>query len=137
MVYEPRENEVEVTTGAFIIRDGKLFLATGPKFHDKWTVPGGHVDYRETSKQCVEREVKEELGVKCKAIELISASELTHHMIRGKDRHFIFLNWKCEINEEPKIDGREFTKKVWMPLKEALDNPDVMPTVKEPLKKLI
>ncbi|MDP3742528.1 MAG: NUDIX domain-containing protein [Candidatus Micrarchaeota archaeon] len=137
MAYEPREDEVEITTGAFIIRDGKIFLTTGPKFNNKWTVPGGHVNYRETSKDCIEREVKEELGIKCKAIELFSVSERTHHTVRGKDRHFIFLNWKCEITEEPKIDGKEHDKAKWINIEDALDDPEVMSSVKEPLKVLL
>ena len=135
---EHQEREVEVATGAFIIHSGKIFLATGSKFHDKWTVPGGHVDYRETSKDCIEREVKEEISVDVKAIELFSVQEAVHHTVKGRDRHFIFLNWKCEIvSGEPKVDGNEFTKMIWMNINEAMKDPNVMPTVREGLKKLV
>ncbi|MFH1247228.1 MAG: NUDIX domain-containing protein, partial [Candidatus Micrarchaeota archaeon] len=52
----PQEGDVEVATGAFIIRDGKIFLATGSKFHGEWVVPGGHINFGESSKDCIERE---------------------------------------------------------------------------------
>ena len=133
----PHEGEVEIATGAFIIRDGKIFLATGPKFHDKWTIPGGHIDYRETSKDCIEREVQEEINLKVKALDLFSVQEAVHHTIKGRDRHFVFLNWKCEIiSGEQKIDNREFTKMIWMPVKDAMQDQNVMSTVREGLKKL-
>ncbi len=134
----PREGDVEVCTGAFIIRDGKLFLATGPKFHDEWVVPGGHVEYREKITDCVEREAKEETSAEVKATELICVSEDLHKKVNDRERHFVFLNWKCEVvSGEPTVDGKEFIKFIWMPLKEALSNPNIANSLKEPLKKLI
>ncbi len=135
---KPQEGDVEVCTGAFIIRDNKVFLATGPKFHDKWVVPGGHVEYREKITDCVEREAKEETSAEVKAVEMICVSEDLHKKVNGRDRHFIFLNWKCEIVKgEPKVDGREFTKMTWMPIKEALADPNIAQSLKEPLEKLL
>ncbi len=132
---EPQEGDVEVATGAFIIRDGKLFLATGQKFHDEWVVPGGHVNYRENAKQCIEREVMEEIGVKVNAVEMFGVTEATHRVVKGRARHFIFLNWKCELlNGEPKIDGVEFTKMTWMPMEQAARDPKVTGSVKTSLK---
>ncbi|HII38922.1 TPA: NUDIX domain-containing protein [Candidatus Micrarchaeota archaeon] len=130
------KNEVEVATGAFIIRNREILLVSGPKFHGKWTVPGGHVEFGETSKACVERKVKEELNVEGKATEMFSSQEATKHNICGRERHFVFLNWKCKINGEPKPDGVELTECVWMPLEEALDNTDVMDSIKEGIKRL-
>lgn len=134
----PKEGDVEVATGAFIVRNGKIFLATGQKFHDKWTVPGGHVNFGETSKACVEREILEEIGIRAKACELFHTNEVTKQLINGRERHFVFLNWKCEVGaQEPKIDGKEFTKAKWFSMKEALEDPDVMASVKECIKKLV
>lgn len=133
-----KENEVEVATGAFIIRDDKLFLATGPKFHDEWVVPGGHIDYQEKIVDCVEREVREETSAEVKATKLICVSEDLHKKVNGCKRHFVFLNWKCEIVKgEPNVDGKEFTKMTWMPIKEALSDPNIANSLKEPLQKLV
>ncbi len=132
------KNEVEIATGAFIVRGEKVFLATGPKFHNKWTVPGGHINYQETSKDCVEREVREEIGVEAKACELFHTNEATKHLVGGRERHFVFLNWKCElVKGEPKLDGVEFTKGKWFTFQEALDDPAVMQSVKNCLHKLV
>ena len=132
-----REGDVEVATGAFIVQDGKLFLATGPKFHNEWTVPGGHVNFKENSKDCIEREVKEEIGVDVEAIEMFGITESTNRKIQGRDRHFIFINWKCKIlNGEPKLDGKELTKSTWMPLEQVLTDPQVTESVKISLRKM-
>ncbi len=133
----PRDGEVEVATGAFIIRNEKLFLATGPKFHGEWVVPGGHLNFRESSKDCIEREVKEEIGIDVKAVEMFGITEWPSRKIAGRDRHFVFINWKCEIVKgEPKVDGVELTKMTWMPLNEVEKNPKVTQSVKISLRKM-
>ncbi len=133
--HKPQEGDVEIATGAFIIRDDKLFLATGSKFHDEWVVPGGHLNFRENAKQCIEREVMEEINVKINAIEMFSVTEATHRVVKGRARHFIFLNWKCEVvTGEPKLDGVEFTKMTWMPIEQALIDPKVTGSVKASIK---
>ncbi len=133
----PQEGDVEVATGAFIIRNGKLFLATGPKFHNEWVVPGGHVNFKESSKDCIEREVKEEINVEVEATEMFGITESTNRVIAGRERHFIFINWKCKIVKgEPKVDGVEFTKSTWMPLEQALIDPQVAESVKISLRKM-
>ncbi len=132
------KEEVEVATGAFIIHNEKVLLATGPKFSNMWTVPGGHLHFKEKMKDCIEREVQEEIGVKINAIEHFSTQEKIVHVIERRERHFIFLNWKCEITEgEPKIDGREFTKFTWMPVKKAIENEKVVESVRDALKIMV
>lgn len=132
-----KENKVEVATGAFIIRDGKLFLATGPKFHDQWVVPGGHLNFQESSKDCIEREVKEEIGVDVEATVMFAVIEDTNRVIAGRTHHFVFINWKCKILKgEPKLDGIEFTKMTWMPLEQVLTDSHVAESVKASLRKM-
>lgn len=132
------ENEVEIATGAFIVKNGKLFLATGPKFHDEWVVPGGHLHFKESSKDCVEREVKEEIGIEVKAVEMFGITESLSRRIHGRDRHFVFINWKCEVvTGEPKLDNDEFTKMTWMPLEQALKDEKVTESVRHSLKKMM
>lgn len=55
----------EVGTG-IIVRDGKIFIAQRPEgksLAGLWEFPGGKIEAGETIEQCLQREIKEELGV--------------------------------------------------------------------------
>jgi 8-oxo-dGTP diphosphatase len=60
-----RYNNRAVTIDAVIIKDNKVLLIKrgAEPFRDYWALPGGHIDWDETLKDAVRREVKEELGV--------------------------------------------------------------------------
>jgi 8-oxo-dGTP diphosphatase len=84
-------------TGSFIIDKGKVLLI---KFNDKkgswsgkWSVPGGKVEFGERVIDAVMREAKEETGLDVEPTELISVDEA----IVGEEKHYIFLNFVCEV----------------------------------------
>ncbi len=52
-----------VRSRAVIIHDGKLLAVHHPE-RDFYALPGGHLDVGENPKECIERELVEELGVK-------------------------------------------------------------------------
>lgn len=57
----------EATAGGIVFRKGKndkieILLVQDAK--DRWTIPKGHIEEGETARQCAEREVKEETGLK-------------------------------------------------------------------------
>ena len=45
-------------------------------FPNMWDLPGGHVEENETPKQCIVREIKEEMELDIKECELFSVNEL-------------------------------------------------------------
>ena len=58
-----------IVTAAIIIENGCVFAARRkPGLHlaGYWEFPGGKVELGETPEQCLERELKEELGINCK-----------------------------------------------------------------------
>ncbi|MFA6520414.1 MAG: NUDIX domain-containing protein [Candidatus Paceibacterota bacterium] len=58
------ENEIQIKCRAVILHEGKLLTVKHP--HDKSfaALPGGHLEYGEDVKECLIREIIEELGVK-------------------------------------------------------------------------
>ncbi len=68
---------MKTVTAAIIIRDGKVLVcrrAAGEKLAGFWEFPGGKLEDGETLRQCLERELLEELGVRARAGETIGRS---------------------------------------------------------------
>ncbi|QQO10180.1 (deoxy)nucleoside triphosphate pyrophosphohydrolase [Breznakiella homolactica] len=58
---------------AVFIRDGSVLLARrapGQRMAGFWEFPGGKQEERETIFECLEREIREEFNVPCKALEI-------------------------------------------------------------------
>ena len=65
---------------ALVFRAGKLLITQrheGAHLGGLWEFPGGKRESCETFEQCLERELKEELGIEAEILELIE--DLTHH----------------------------------------------------------
>ncbi|HOS97818.1 MAG TPA: (deoxy)nucleoside triphosphate pyrophosphohydrolase [Deltaproteobacteria bacterium] len=66
---------------AVIIRDGRVLIArrkAGQPMEGFWEFPGGKVEHGETPQQCLERELREELGIAVKAGRIIGSSTHMH-----------------------------------------------------------
>lgn len=129
------EQTVKVATGSFIVKEGKLLLATGPKFAPHWTVPGGKLAFGEKSDDCVKREAKEEVGVE---IETIGEPVYIERVVKisGEPTHFIFINYLCRIYAgEPKIDNRELTAMKWVKIEDVMKDETVNYSVRDSIEK--
>jgi 8-oxo-dGTP diphosphatase len=61
-------------TAAIIERGGKVLIARrkkGDRFEGKWEFPGGKIEAGESPKECLRRELREELGVEVEAGEFL------------------------------------------------------------------
>ncbi len=92
---------MRAVAAAVIIRDGRVLIArrkAGEPMEGFWELPGGKVEHGETPQQCLERELREELGVVVKAGRIIGSSTHAHD-------HGIFLVIAVEArieNGEPR-----------------------------------
>ena len=89
-----------ITTDGFIIKNKKILLIRrkNPPFKGMWALPGGFIEYKETTEDAVIREVCEETGLKTKIHKLAGVYSDPNRDPRG---HTITIVYILEI-----IDGK-------------------------------
>ena len=92
--------------GAVVVGSQGVLLARRDKAPGKglWSIPGGGVELGETQMESVKREVEEETGVKCEALELISTFDLITKDDAGAiEFHFLLNHYVARaVTEEVK-----------------------------------
>ena len=82
------EKHIETIARGVCIRDGKVLLCL-PKDRSYSYLPGGHIEFGETGREALVREMKEETGLDATAGELLGVVESS--FVQKGERH-------CEIN---------------------------------------
>lgn len=82
--------------------------------------------------------MKEETGLEVNKIEFIMWQEFVFGPQFSKRKHFIFLNFSCQIvHSNPTLDGREAIDYIWIKLDEAVKRIDIEPYTKNTIKKYL
>jgi phosphoglycolate phosphatase len=114
----------EPTVGALIRNDeGKVLLCESHKWPGLYTVPGGHVELGETCEGALVREIKEEVGLNIKILELLSIQQVIFPKeFWVSNSHFIFFDYLCIAPgiQTVTIDSDEIQSTVWADPAEAL-----------------
>ncbi len=101
--------------------EGKILLCKSPKWHDKWIMPGGHIEPGEKVMEGIAREAEEESGLKVRPLAVIDANELINSNDFHRPAHFIYFDVACEVvSESPKLDNDELTEFKWVTPEEGL-----------------
>lgn len=113
---------VEVVGSAIIENsDGKILLVKSPKWNNKWTMPGGHIEPGETISNALIREAEEEVGLSLKSEGIIAFGELIGSQDFDRPAHFVYFDILCKTEKsEIKLDGIELTEYKWVSPNEAL-----------------
>ena len=119
-----KQNFPHPTVGALIFNpEGKMLLVRSHKFHDKYVVPGGHIEVGERMTDALIREAKEETGLDVYDPEFIFFQEFIQDESFWKNMHFIFFDFACKTNSTEVTLNDEAQSYLWVTLDEALSLP--------------
>ena len=125
------KKKIEVLVRAIIQERGKILICKkiGKDYRGKnyYFFPGGHVEFGESAKEALERELKEELGLRTKKSFFIGGSE--HQFIEeGKKYHEINLVFQV-LTDKIKTKSKEDHLQFFLMDKDQLSKEKVLPTV--------
>ncbi len=104
----------KVVVGAIICNDkDEIFLARSTKWKDRWIVPGGHLEFGETLKQAIRREIKEETCLEVSGIKLIGVKESIFSKEYNKREHMIFIDFSCRAKTSKITLNDELQEYIW------------------------
>jgi len=109
--------------GSSIIEDGegKILLVKSPKWHNKWVMPGGHIEPGEKIETALLREAEEETGLKLQCVGMITFGELINSKDFHRPAHFVYFDMVCKTgSKDIKLDKTELTDYVWVEPRQAL-----------------
>jgi ADP-ribose pyrophosphatase YjhB (NUDIX family) len=122
----PKPNSIHPAAAvALFDLDGKILLLRR-KDNDKWTMPGGTLDFGESLTDCAVREVREETGLQIRITGLIGTYTDPHILIEysdGEVRQEFTLVYAAEIESGVLKIDEESKEAVWAPLSSAVELP--------------
>ncbi|HEV2420195.1 MAG TPA: NUDIX hydrolase [Candidatus Acidoferrales bacterium] len=106
-----------VAVGGVVIHDSRVLLIRRgqPPFEGRWSIPGGILEIGETIALGIERELKEETGVRVRAGDLIEIYEKVVRDEQNKPQyHFVILDYACEFVEGTARASGDVTDAAWV-----------------------
>lgn len=117
------KNCIGVGAGALIFNDeGKFLLSLrGPEAKNErglWEIPGGAIEFGETLKEGLKREVKEELNIEIEVGEMLQVCD---HILQEEDQHWVSPTYVCKIMKgQPRVMEPGKCEQIdWFTLEEA------------------
>ncbi|MGM5484346.1 MAG: (deoxy)nucleoside triphosphate pyrophosphohydrolase [Nanobdellota archaeon] len=105
------EKKQLLVTAAVIEDQGKFLITKRPESKlngGRWEFPGGKVEFSEDLRECIEREIDEEMGIRIKALEPFEYSSHTYG-----NKHVVLLGFHCRfISGE--IQKKEIDDHAWV-----------------------
>lgn len=122
------ENRPKVGVGAMVFKDGKVLLGKrkgSSHGSGEYSFPGGHLEYMESFKECVERETREETGIEIQNINFA----LLFNQQEYAPKHFVMIGFTAEwkSGDLQTLEPEKFESWDWYEL-DKLPTPLFIPT---------
>lgn len=129
MTQQQLPRDISVVVGVFPRNEhGQYLFFRMPKWDNKWSVAGGHVERDETLAQAVIREFQEETGVVVSSenVHFINYTEQIKPADFYADKHFIGFNFRADLPSDTEFSkNHELGEHAWMTVEEALARDDL------------
>lgn len=122
----PKPNSIHPAAAVAVFDSGDNILLLRRKDNDKWTMPGGTLEFGERLTDCAIREVREETGLQIRITGLIGTYTDPHVLIAysdGEVRQEFTLVYAAEIEAGNLVIDDESKEVAWVPLSSAIDLP--------------
>lgn len=116
---------IETIARGVCVMDGKVMLCRAKGGKSSY-LPGGHIEFGETGRQALVREVREELGVASEAGTFLGAAE-NSFMQHGKPHAEINLIYELKIDSADVKSQEDWIEFEWCDL-DKLDAANLLPT---------
>lgn len=108
------------TVGALIFHeDGKMLLVRTHKWSNHWGIPGGKIQWGESSIDALKREIMEETGLNLTDISFEMVQDCVHPPEFYKPAHFILLNYVAKTKDSDVKLNHEANDFRWVTAEEA------------------
>lgn len=121
----------EVAAGAVCVRDGRLLLVLRGRGAGagQWSLPGGRVDFGESTADAAVRELREETGIRGRVHGLCGIAERIFD-----EHHYVILDYWVEVEPGEAAAADDAADVVWADLA-ALDALPLVPRLMEFLEE--
>lgn len=113
--------------------NGKYLLLTkaeearpGDASDSSWDLPGGRVNYKESTEDAAKREMKEETSLTISQLILKAASTV----IRPDGLHLLILTYKCVCESDEVVLGDEHSSFKWFDMHDIMSNTTIPEWIK-------
>jgi 8-oxo-dGTP diphosphatase len=135
MLNKNRRREQKVVASAIILRGSHVLIVLRPKddksFPEKWELPGGTLEFGESPRQAVVREVKEETGLEIEPRRVVSVEQYLTALPRT-DRQTIQITYLVRANSlrDLRLNKKEHLQYAWVKRRD-LDGYSLVPIMKK------
>ncbi len=121
-----------VTVGA-LIQDpiGRVLMIRTRKWSDLWGIPGGKIEWGESSETALRREILEETGLRIQDIRFVMVQDSLFSREFYREAHFVLLNYICRVDAAQSMEvqlNAEAQEYRWMDWERVWDLPLNQPT---------
>ncbi len=120
MPEQPPKNSIVVAVKSVLLYENKVLLlqrantlANGPGI---WEFPGGKLEFDETLRQAIVREIQEETGIQASVKRLLYTADLKTH----PHRQVVIINFLCQAQNNEVTLSHEHQNYLWATRQEML-----------------